>query len=64
VNAKKAKALRRIARQVTVGQPYASYRWVSPRIRSIVLNKGCTRQVYKDLKKTVRDARAGQPISL
>jgi hypothetical protein len=55
VNAKTAKKLRRIAAQVTVGQPYASYRWASPRARTIVLNKGCMRQVYKDLKKTVRN---------
>lgn len=63
MNAKKAKALRRIAAQVTVGQPWQDY-FMPPRTRTIRLKPGCTKKVYKDLKKTVRDARAGQPISL
>ena len=54
MNAKKAKKLRRIAAQVTAGQPYASYRRVSPRARTIVLNKGCMRQIYKSFKAAAK----------
>ena len=54
MNGKKAKKLRRIAAQVTAGQPYASYRWETPRVRTIVLNKGCMRQIYKSFKAAAK----------
>lgn len=84
MNGKMAKKLRRIAAQVTVGQPWQDYTMGRPSVRivrrmaaygeavestvpitgTIRLKRGCTKQVYQSLKKTVRDVRADQFISL
>jgi len=52
VNAKKCKKLRRFARQATVGAPMTAYkRGAGPTTR---LAPGCTRYLYKRLKREVR----------
>ena len=59
---KKAKALRRLARSMTVGAPYREYdktnvrrykndRGMAFETGTIMLAEGCTRAVYKQLKR-------------
>lgn len=50
MRAKKAKDLRKMAREITVGMPEREYNKSSPR----VLIRDCTRSFYKRLKKAYK----------
>lgn len=56
MNAKTAKKLRRVARDLTAGQPERGY-VQNEKTGEIRLAHGCTRKVYKELKRTVKNAR-------
>ncbi len=53
MNGKRAKGLRSIAREVTIGQPEARYRRNSSS-GVITLHPQCTRAVYKALKRRAK----------
>lgn len=67
MNLKKAKAMRRVARQLTVGYPEVAYQRLKPtrvfastvigapsaiHLGHVVLDPNCTRAVYLRMKKT------------
>lgn len=59
MRAKKAKMIRRLARQMTVGRPERQYheRALNPKkpTRRTRFLYDCTRQVYQNIKKKYRD---------
>jgi len=54
MNSKKAKMLRNVARHMSVGKPNINYVIESnghKKRPSLELEEGCTRKIYKDLKR-------------
>lgn len=51
MNGKKAKALREMARRITVGADKTAYCSRKDNSRTILLAPGCTRRCYQQIKK-------------